>query len=117
MHIELFPVIVYICIYIYMYIYIYKYIYIYICIYKYIYIFFQYVYIYFYTVRKWCEHGYTVAYEKTLEDLDQHFKHDEVFGMYSSVYIYIHGLIHAKIRLYLYTFSHKCVYEYIYMKI
>jgi carbonic anhydrase len=37
------------------------------------------MYIYYYTVRKWCEHGYTVAYEKTLEDLDQHFKHDEVF--------------------------------------
>eukprot|EP00596_Hydrurales_sp_CCMP1899_P007368 CAMPEP_0119037554 /NCGR_PEP_ID=MMETSP1177-20130426/5987_1 /TAXON_ID=2985 /ORGANISM="Ochromonas sp, Strain CCMP1899" /LENGTH=186 /DNA_ID=CAMNT_0006998999 /DNA_START=182 /DNA_END=742 /DNA_ORIENTATION=+ len=29
------------------------------------------------TVRKWCEHGYSVAYEKTLEDLDTHFKHEE----------------------------------------
>ena len=28
------------------------------------------------TVRKWCEHGYSVAYEKTLRDLRSHFKPD-----------------------------------------
>lgn len=28
------------------------------------------------TVRKWCEHGYNVAFEKTREDLAAHFKAD-----------------------------------------
>ena len=28
------------------------------------------------TIRRWCEHGYNVAYEKTVKDLKTHFKSD-----------------------------------------
>ena len=36
------------------------------------------------TVRRWCEHGYRTAFDKTINDLREHFKPDGVAGTHHS---------------------------------